>query len=182
MVTAEQERKALAQIKKIVDGLGFGSYIATAFEGCFEIAEENIENDFACSMKQRAEAAEAKVETLSDMLKAVTANATQLEEERKQAVENAISAVNELQGRIDKLTKRALSVDRYKQIWTLCYDQIEQNRGWMDVYADTMADFSDHPADIAFLDAVKNYKKHREAYDAEKDLLEYLDTINPEEV
>lgn len=58
MTTKEQERKALEQIKKIVAGLGEGSYIGTAFEGCFEVAEENIENDFACSMKQRAEHAE----------------------------------------------------------------------------------------------------------------------------
>lgn len=58
MTSKEQERKALEQIRKIVEGLGEGSYIGTAFEGCFEIAEENIENDFACSMKQRKEAAE----------------------------------------------------------------------------------------------------------------------------
>jgi len=58
MTTKEMERKALEQIRKIVEELGDGSYIATAFEGCFEIAEENIENDFACSMKQRKEAAE----------------------------------------------------------------------------------------------------------------------------
>ena len=58
MTTKEQERKALAQIKKIVEGLGEDSYIGTAFEGCFEIAEENIENDWACSMKQRWETAE----------------------------------------------------------------------------------------------------------------------------
>ena len=64
MTTKEQERKALAQIKKIVESLGEDSYIAAAFEGCFEIAEENIENDFACSMKQRAESAEAKAEGL----------------------------------------------------------------------------------------------------------------------
>ena len=55
MTTKEQEKKALEQIRKIVSSLGEGSYIATAFEGCFEIAEDNIENDFACSMKQRAE-------------------------------------------------------------------------------------------------------------------------------
>lgn len=60
--TKEQERKALAQIKKIVESLGKDSYIGTAFEGCFEIAEENIENDFACSMKQRAEKVAAEAE------------------------------------------------------------------------------------------------------------------------
>ena len=64
MTTKEQERKALAKIRKIVDELGENSYVGTAFEGCFEIAEENIDNDFACSMKQRAEAAEKKAEAL----------------------------------------------------------------------------------------------------------------------
>ena len=58
MTTKEQERKALAQIKKIVEGLGKDSYIGTAFEGCFEVAEQNIENDWACSMKQKVETAE----------------------------------------------------------------------------------------------------------------------------
>lgn len=52
MVTKEQERKALEQIKKIVDSLGADSYIATAFDGCFEDARENIENDFALCIKE----------------------------------------------------------------------------------------------------------------------------------
>lgn len=62
--TKEQERKALEQIKKIIESLGENSYIATAFEGCFEVAAENIENDFACSLKHKAEAAEQKAEKL----------------------------------------------------------------------------------------------------------------------
>lgn len=53
MVTKNEERKALEQIKKIIEKLGDDSYIAVAFEGCFEIAEENIDNDFACSMEQK---------------------------------------------------------------------------------------------------------------------------------
>lgn len=60
MTTKEQEFKALNKIKAMVAELGEDSYIATAFEGCFEIAEENIKNDFACSMKRRAEIAEQK--------------------------------------------------------------------------------------------------------------------------
>jgi len=56
--TKEQERMALEQIKTILAGLGTDSYIATALEGCLEIAEENITNDFACSMKQNLESAE----------------------------------------------------------------------------------------------------------------------------
>ena len=53
MVTKNDERKALEKIKKIVEELGDDSYVAVAFEGCFDIAEENINNDFACSMEQK---------------------------------------------------------------------------------------------------------------------------------
>ena len=75
-VSKEEERKALDKIKKIVDELGENSYIGAAFDGCFEIAEDNIGNDFCCSMKQRTEAAEKresesqrKIALLEDKLK-----------------------------------------------------------------------------------------------------------------
>ena len=69
MTTKEQERKALTQIKKIVESLGEMSYIGTALEGCLQDAEENIENDFACSMKSRFDEANAKVEVMQSNLK-----------------------------------------------------------------------------------------------------------------
>ena len=47
--TKAQERATLAKIKAMVAELGPQSYIATAFEGCFEIAEENIDDDAAYS-------------------------------------------------------------------------------------------------------------------------------------
>lgn len=47
MATKEQERAALEKIRKIVDGVGgHDSYIGKAFEGCFAVAQENIDNDF----------------------------------------------------------------------------------------------------------------------------------------
>lgn len=49
IATKDQERQALAKIRKIVEGLGEGSYIATAFDGVWNLAEQNIENDFAYS-------------------------------------------------------------------------------------------------------------------------------------
>ena len=59
MATKAEEKKALEQIKKIVDGLGgSNSYIGMALEGCFEIAENNIENDFGCSMQEQVRAME----------------------------------------------------------------------------------------------------------------------------
>lgn len=61
MTSKAQERKALEQIRKIVEGLGEDSYIGTALEGCFEIAEENIEFDFAISMKDKVQSAENRL-------------------------------------------------------------------------------------------------------------------------
>ena len=61
MTTKEQEKKALEQIKKIIDGLGVNSYIGIAMEGMIEDAEYNIENDFACSMKGRVDSLEARL-------------------------------------------------------------------------------------------------------------------------
>ena len=55
--TKEQERKALNKIKNIIEGLGPDSYVGAAFEGCFEIAESNIQNDFLESMIAKYEKA-----------------------------------------------------------------------------------------------------------------------------
>lgn len=85
----QQERDALDQIRAIVDTLGPDSYLATAFAGCFEDAEENIKNDFACSMKQRLESAEAKrieAELLADL---ATFSSVYIERIQKAIIENA---------------------------------------------------------------------------------------------
>ena len=52
-VPKETERAFLNEIKEILEGLGKNSYCAMAFEGCVGDAEENIDNDFAVSMKGR---------------------------------------------------------------------------------------------------------------------------------
>ena len=92
--TKDQERKALEQIRKIVEGLGADSYIGTAFEGCFEIAEDNIENDFANSMKEQRDNGqkyimelETKVATLTKKANTEEANAETLSEELEKSQE-----------------------------------------------------------------------------------------------
>ena len=52
-VSKDTEREYLGRIKNILDALGQNSYCAMAFEGCVGDAEENIDNDFAVSMKGR---------------------------------------------------------------------------------------------------------------------------------
>ena len=85
----EQERKALEQIRKIVAGLGENSYVATAFEGCFEDAEENIENDFALSMNGRWQDAEQKIEQYKAVRDELVEENKQLATEVREANEDA---------------------------------------------------------------------------------------------
>ncbi len=68
MTTKDQERKALAQIKKIIAGLGEESYIGRAFEGCIEMAQNNIENDWWDSMKSTIEMKEDAIRSLKKQL------------------------------------------------------------------------------------------------------------------
>lgn len=89
MTTKEQERKALEQIKKIVDGLGQDSYIATAFEGAFEDAEYNIINDAAYSMKARWDSARKTADELSAKYEHLIGVKNHLEKKLAEAEETA---------------------------------------------------------------------------------------------
>lgn len=104
MTTKDQERKALAQIRKIVDGLGEDSYLAAAFEGCFEIAEENIANDWACSLKQQVksknEQIQAYVNELNELKDENNTYKIQCEKNFERA-EEAEARFNAAQRRID---------------------------------------------------------------------------------
>ena len=66
--TKQQERDTLEKIRKMVEQLGPDSYLATTFEGCFDLAAENIDNDWACSMADRARRAEKRAAELEDKL------------------------------------------------------------------------------------------------------------------
>lgn len=59
MTTKKQEREALARIREILETLDSDGYVNTAFEGVLDIAETNIENDWACSLKEQVESARA---------------------------------------------------------------------------------------------------------------------------
>lgn len=51
MTSKDQERATLARIRKLVDDLGENSYLGSAFDGAFRLAENNIEDDAAYTTK-----------------------------------------------------------------------------------------------------------------------------------
>lgn len=88
MTTKEQERQAIQKIRKIVEGMGENSYLATAMEGVLETAEENIEYDAAFSLKGRAEVAEKEASKLKKE-----------NEELRETLKNAEEQVERLESR-----------------------------------------------------------------------------------
>ncbi len=87
--TKDQEREALQQIKALVADLGPNSYIATAFRGVFDIAEENIDNDFSGNPVEQAQ-------NLGEQLAQRTVQAGQLAEERDEYKARAEAAEAQL--------------------------------------------------------------------------------------
>ena len=167
--TKEQERKALAQIKKIVDGLGEDSYIAAAFDGCFEMAESNIANDWGESYKEkyeyyyrRAEEFEQKYLQSEEQFNIVRKQASDLSDLNEHNLK--IAATNEKQ-----LMDRILPISVYKRLWSLLEDTVDREENHMIQEAEILADHDQIPEED-FYDAVTSYKKAR----ANKREAEYL--------
>lgn len=101
--TKDQEREALEKIKAILDTLGPVGYVGTAFEGCLEIAEENIENDFAFSMKQRVEAAVVENSRLKERVKELEDKLAESEKDYEAAHAAAHLVADEKDAEIQRL-------------------------------------------------------------------------------
>lgn len=152
--TKEQERKALEKIKKIVEELGESSYIGMAFEGCFEIAEENIENDFACSMKQRAESAEQAMHTAHDKVAEMTI-------ELKEA-QDTVSRLNEEVATLRELT---LSVNDLETFLALSLERKTSLDEEAANAATRIVENAGEPESVLFQNAVSDHRSAKRAAD-----------------
>ena len=149
--TKEQERETLEKIKAMVAELGPHSYLATAFEGTFEDAETNIENDFAFSMKARVESAEEKLREMGGDYNALKRDVAHLEAERDAAREE-----------LEALRGKQLPAWLHSAAYSLACEELTAARQRMEETAETMADLADAPQDVAFAAAVKNYRAAKE--------------------
>lgn len=151
MTTKDQEFKVLARIKKIVAELGEDSYIAAAFDGCFEIAEENIRNDFACSMKQR-------VDMLTDEYKSLSERNADL-----QASNDALhDRIDRLKEKQEQHTANSLTGEQRKQMISCLNHAIEQLNNTVDYSAQEIIKLADNPNSLDFQKAVANHRAAQE--------------------
>ena len=148
MTTKEQERKALAQISSIIEKLGPDSYIGIAFEGCIQDAVENIENDWACSWKQRAEAIDKE---LDDRAAYIIKIQQELEKQKARA--------DEAEKRYNELKARQLKPDDLDDFEQMLNDSIYECEKNMEQAAANIVALADTPTDIAFQNAVAIHRR-----------------------
>ncbi|SCJ78765.1 Uncharacterised protein [uncultured Flavonifractor sp.] len=172
--TKDMERKALEQIKSIVESLGEDSYIATAFEGCFEIAEENIENDFACSMKQRVEAVVVENARLKEKIKELGNKLDEIEKNYEAAIEAAHLVANEKDAEIAHLKAVVLSPDDMEDVRQLLKDRLSEDEQKASQAAAEIVKYADDPASNEFKNAVRMHRAYIESVDYTKCLMDRL--------
>lgn len=166
MTTKEQERKAVEKIRKIVEGLGENSYVGFAMEGVLELAEDNIREDAAYSMKKSAEIAWEK--------------ATKEEKENKdlkKTVEKREATISELNTELCNARAEAkangIPEELVQEMYCMAYDKEAGAQKKMEQAADQMAE-----ATIAGEDEhgfAEEYKKQKENRNRYRKVMEILD-------
>lgn len=182
--TKDQEREALEKIKAIVEALGPDSYIGTALEGCFEIAEENIENDFACSMKQRVEAVVVENTRLKEKVKELEGKLAESEKDYEAAHAAAHEVAEEkdaeiayLKGKVASLAAKVPSADDLTDCIQMARDSAYGYREKMEEAAASVVELADDPSSPEFTKAVKDHRNAKAAYEYAEDLASRLEKI-----
>lgn len=174
MTTKGQEREALAKIKEIVDGLGPDSYIGTALEGCLEIAEENIENDFACSMKQRVEASVVENSRLKAKIAELEDKLAESEKDYEVAHEAALLMAEEKNAEIARLQAMVLSPDDMTDVQQLVKDRLAEDEMKATQAAAEIVEHAEEPTSNEFISAVKLHRAYIASVDYTKSLMDRL--------
>lgn len=173
LTTKEQERKAIQKIRKIVEELGENSYVGFAMDGVLELAEENIRDDTAYSMKKRAEIAwerADKAEKENKNLKAET-------EDLKKTIEKKGTTISELNTELCNARAEAkaneIPEELIQEMYCMAYDKEAESIGKMERAADQMAAAIIAGEDVhGFAEEYKKQKANRSRY---RKVMEELD-------
>lgn len=173
--TKQQERDTLAVIRKMVEELGPQSYLATAFEGCFEDAEQNIEDDAAYSMKARLEIQAQRAIERGHEVDRLKADLTAAQSK----IETLQSQFDFASQYIKKLERQQLSEELRRDLWVMVTDEAEVSRARMAEAADKMAAGTDNPGCVLFKESVARYRAEKARAEAMEQRAAELDALEP---
>ena len=164
--TKRNELDTLEVIRQMVADLGPQSYLATAFEGCFEDAENNIENDFGDSMKARWRSAEQKIKELGAKLK-----------QAEQGIEELIQKDDERKAALEKMEARQVLDTDLVHLTQLAEKDLSEAEQRRDTAAQDIVTYADDPTSEQFRQAVAAHRNATSSVEAKKERLARLNTI-----
>lgn len=156
--TKQQERDTLAAIQKMVEELGPQSYLATAFEGCFEDAESNIENDFWDSMKARWLHADAQLNAANGTIEELKERLAESQKDYEAAHAAAHAIAEEKDAEIAALRERIIPADDLTDCKQIAENLVEELRQKVKAAEATILEYAEHPETTTFCDAVRGRK------------------------
>lgn len=166
--TKDQERDALATIKKLVEDLGPQSYLKTAFDGVFEVAEMNIEEDAAYSFPGRVNILEDQLREIGSKYNAARSDAEVLR-----------SQLDYAQEQVDALKRQQLPEELRRDLWVMVTTEAEVSRARMAEAADKMAAGAENPGCVLFKDSVARYRAEKTRAEAMEQRAAELDAMEP---
>lgn len=167
--TKEQERETMEKIKAMVAELGPQSYLKTAFEGVFEVAEMNIDEDAAYSFPGRVSLLEEQLKEMGSKYNAARSDAEVLRSQLDHAQEQA-----------DALKKQQFPVWLHSAVYGLASEELATSKARMEQAAETMAYYAEAPQDIAFAEAVKGYRAAKERREVCEQIVKGLEALTEE--
>ena len=172
--TKQQERDTLAAIMKMVEELGPQSYLATAFDGCFEIAEQNIENDFADSMKDRWIHADMQLNSANGAIEELKEQLAESQRDLEAAHDTARAIAETNNAEIAALRERLLSHDDLTVVIHLVTEKRLALEPEVKNAAERIVEAAAEPESATFQNAVKDHRVAKSDFDYYTALLERL--------
>ena len=167
--TKDQERETLEKIKAMVAELGPQSYLKTAFEGVYEVAEMNIDEDAAYSFPGRVNILEEQLREMGSKYNVARSD-----------VEVLRSQLDHAQEQADALKKQQLPVWLHSAVYGLASEELATSKARMEQAAETMAYYAEAPQDIAFAEAVKGYRAAKERREVCEQIVKGLEALTEE--
>ena len=175
--TKAQERETLEKIKAMVEELGPQSYLKTAFDGVYEVAEMNIEEDAAYSFPGRVSLLEEQLKEMGSKYNAARSDVEVLNSQLDHVREQLAAA----QEQIATLKRGHLPEELRRDLWVMTTTEAEASRARMAEAAEKMAVGADNPGCVLFKDAVTLYRAEKARAEAMEQRAAELDALEGEE-